>query len=55
MNRMEALFAAYAGCGLAFALVFVTAGIARVDHAARGGTWGFRVRRAHYLHREKCR
>lgn len=34
---------AYLAAGLLFALVFVTAGVQRVDPAARGATWGFRV------------
>jgi hypothetical protein len=33
----------YLLAGLAFALAFVTVGVSRVDPAARGGTWGFRV------------
>lgn len=34
---------AYAGVGAMFALAFVTAGVSRVDPAARGSTWMFRV------------
>ena len=33
----------YLAIGLVFALAFVTVGVQRVDPAARGGTWGFRV------------
>ncbi len=33
----------YAGIGFAFALFFVTAGLARVDRTAASGTVGFRV------------
>lgn len=35
--------AAYVGSGLLFALAFVVAGVGRVDPAARGAGWGFRV------------
>jgi hypothetical protein len=37
------LAAAYAACGLVFAAAFVTIGIARLDPAARGATWRFRL------------
>jgi hypothetical protein len=37
------LLALYAGLGLLFALAFVTRGIERVDPAAAGATWGFRL------------
>jgi len=33
----------YAAAGVLFALAFVTVGVQRVDPAAHGGTWGFRV------------
>jgi hypothetical protein len=33
----------YLGAGAAFAVVFVTSGVHRVDPVARHGTWGFRV------------
>lgn len=33
----------YAGLGVLFALAFVTRGVGRVDPAARGATWGFRL------------
>jgi hypothetical protein len=33
----------YLAAGLVFALAFVTAGVQRVDPAARDGTWGFRL------------
>lgn len=35
--------AAYVGTGLLFALAFVIAGVQRVDAAARGAGWGFRL------------
>ena len=34
---------AYLACGLLFGLAFVTAGVGRVDAAARGTTAGFRL------------
>ncbi len=33
----------YAGIGVVFALLFVTMGVARVDPAAHGASWGFRL------------
>jgi ABC-type branched-subunit amino acid transport system permease subunit len=33
----------YLGAGAAFAVVFVTTGVQRIDPVARQGTWGFRV------------
>jgi hypothetical protein len=33
----------YLGAGAAFAVVFVTTGVQRIDPVARHGTWGFRV------------
>ena len=33
----------YAALGIVFALAFVVFGVERVDPAARGGTWGFRL------------
>jgi len=33
----------YLALGVVFALPFVAWGIQRIDPAARGGTWGFRV------------
>jgi hypothetical protein len=33
----------YLGAGPAFAVVFVTTGVQRIDPVARHGTWGFRV------------
>ncbi|MFM9996867.1 MAG: hypothetical protein ACKVU4_13830 [Phycisphaerales bacterium] len=33
----------YAGLGLIFAVAFVTRGVARVDHAAAGAPWPFRL------------
>lgn len=33
----------YLAAGLVFALAFVTAGVQRVDPAARGAPWGFRL------------
>ncbi len=35
--------AAYLALGLLFAIVFLTFGIGRVDHAARGAPWSFRA------------
>jgi len=37
------LLALYAGAGLLFALLFVTRGVDRLDRAAAGSTWGFRM------------
>ena len=37
------LAAVYAACGLVFAAAFVTAGVGRLDPAARGTSWGFRL------------
>lgn len=34
---------AHLAAGLAFALAFVTVGVQRVDPAARGAPWGFRL------------
>ena len=33
----------YLAAGAAFATVFVTAGVQRIDPVARDGTWGFRM------------
>lgn len=33
----------YVGCGLLFAVAFVTRGAERIDPAARGASWGFRL------------
>ena len=38
-----ACFAAYGAAGLPFAVAFVTVGIGRIDHAARGAPLGFRL------------
>ena len=38
-----AAMASYAGLGVLFASWFVSAGVARVDHEARTGSFGFRV------------
>jgi hypothetical protein len=35
--------AVYAAIGVVFAAAFVTLGVARVDHAARGAPWSFRA------------
>jgi hypothetical protein len=43
MSVAEALLAIYAATGLVFAAAFVTAGIARIDPAAKDSSWGFRV------------
>lgn len=37
------ILAAYASAGLAFAVTFVTVGVARVDPQARGASPGFRI------------
>lgn len=37
------LLTAYAALGGAFALVFVTAGVQRIDSQANGSSWGFRL------------
>jgi hypothetical protein len=37
------LAAAYAVAGLAFTVAFVTVGVGRIDHAARGSPIGFRL------------
>jgi hypothetical protein len=37
------LLSSYLGIGLLFAVPFVLIGVERVDPAARGATWGFRV------------
>ena len=34
---------AYFAAGLVFAVAFITAGVQRVDPAARGASWGFRL------------
>jgi hypothetical protein len=33
----------YAGLGLLFAIAFVTRGVGRIDPAAKGASWGFRL------------
>jgi len=33
----------YVAIGLLFALAFVLRGVQRIDPAAKGGTWGFRL------------
>ena len=43
MNFAETLLAIYASAGLVFAIAFVTSGVARIDPAAKGASWGFRV------------
>jgi hypothetical protein len=37
------IVACYALAGLAFALAFVTVGVAKLDPAARGTSWAFRA------------
>jgi hypothetical protein len=37
------ILAAYAGIGVVFAFAFVTRGVGRIDHAAAGAPWSFRV------------
>jgi hypothetical protein len=43
MNIAETLLAIYASAGFVFGIAFVTTGIARLDPAAKGSSWGFRV------------
>jgi hypothetical protein len=43
MNLLEVIFAVYGWTGLLFAIAFALRGVDRVDGAARGATWGFRV------------
>ncbi len=38
-----ALFGAYLGCGVVFALPFVLVGVGRLDPRAAHGSWGFRL------------
>ena len=40
---LVSLAALYAAIGVVFAAAFVWKGAARIDPAAAGGTWGFRV------------
>ncbi len=40
---MLVVAAIYAGIGVAFALAFVTRGVTRVDPAAAGSGWSFRL------------
>lgn len=42
-NVLLIVLAVYAAIGVAFALAFVTVGVARVDAAARGAPLGFRI------------
>lgn len=42
-EAIVAVFAAYALIGLAFGLVFVSVGVGRFDHAARGTSLAFRA------------
>ena len=42
-RMFAACVGAYALVGVGFGLVFVTVGLARVDPAARGAGWGFRI------------
>mgnify|MGYP000849758719 CR=1 FL=1 len=37
------LIGVYLALGAAFAIVFVSAGVARIDPAARGASWPFRL------------
>ncbi len=37
------VMAAYAAIGLIFGLVFISAGLARIDSQAKGAGWGFRL------------
>lgn len=40
---LVSMVAVYAGVGLLFALPFVLRGVERIDPAARGASWGFRL------------
>ena len=42
-EAIVAIVSAYLACGLLFGLAFVTAGVGRVDAAARGTSVGFRL------------
>jgi hypothetical protein len=42
-NWLVALAALYAAIGVVFAAAFVWKGAGKIDPAAGGGTWGFRV------------
>jgi hypothetical protein len=37
------LMAGYAGVGALFGIAFITIGAARIDHAAQGAPWTFRL------------
>ena len=43
LEGLLTLAACYVGLGLTFALIFVIAGVQRVDPAARGASVGFRL------------
>jgi len=43
MNVVELLLAIYLWTGVLFALAFVAIGITRLDPAAKGSSWGFRL------------
>lgn len=43
MNAILLVVGLYLGAGVLFALAFVVRGVARVDPAAAGSSWGFRV------------
>ena len=43
MNLVEGLLALYFWTGLLFAIAFVTRGVDRLDAAAKGASWGFRL------------
>jgi hypothetical protein len=42
-EAIVAIVSAYVACGLLFGLAFITAGVGRVDAAARGTSAGFRL------------
>lgn len=43
MNLLELLLEMYAAAGVLFALAFVGIGVTRLDSAAKGSSWGFRL------------
>jgi hypothetical protein len=42
-NSLVTIFYAYAALGALFAITFLTVGIARIDHEAKGAGRGFRL------------
>jgi hypothetical protein len=43
MSLLEILVAIYIWTGILFAIAFVAIGAARLDPAAKGSSWGFRL------------